>query len=158
MHAEQLDGLIGQWLSMRSIYHASSYHVQVKLPSDEVAVARLTENNPAGWVVIDWQHRGRGLSAKKAIATTQAPVIAHLLNGIPTEHLHAHFQLVVAPEADWKDSYSEDSLTPDLLPVLDAGRAEVLSVTAEREYGDWHVILAHQPPSDEPLVDFTEIA
>ena len=155
MQAEQLDAALGQWLVSQPNHTGCSYHVQVKLPSNEVEIAQLAAANLTGWVIIDWQHRGRGLSAKRAIPASQTPVIARLLGAIPRDLLHAHFQVILAPDADWAECYPEDSLAPDLMPVLDANHAIVLSISAEREQGDWHVSMAHQPPSDKPLTGFS---
>ena len=69
-------------------------------------------------------------------------------------HLHVQIQLVVAPAQDWVAAYDTTSLTPDLIKVLDTDHASVLNVTAERTDGDWKVVLAHQPPDDEPLASF----
>jgi hypothetical protein len=154
MQAEQLDAAVGQWLARQPNHTGCSHHIQVKLLSNEVEIVQLTSAALTGWVVIDWQHHGHGLSAKRATPASQSPDIVRLLGAIECDLLHAHFQLILAPDADWAECYRQNSLAPDLMPVLDAGHATVLSVAAVREHGDWHVTLAHQPPSDEPLPGF----
>ncbi|MCL5997176.1 MAG: hypothetical protein M1546_14135 [Chloroflexi bacterium] len=155
MVAEQLDEALARWLQRQPDIASSNYHVQVKLRSSEVEMAQLTAADLPGWVIIDWQRRGIGISLKHALAPDgKPPGIARLLEAIQADLLHTQIQIVVAPEQDWPAAYRPDSLTPDLMPVLDAGHATVLNVSAEREHGDWRIIRAYQPPSDEPITDF----
>ena len=155
MNSKLLDVALDRWLHKQPDHALCSVHVQIKLWSSEVEMAALTAADLAGWVVIDWQHRGRGLSAKRAHPVHgQSLQVAQLLDCIGGKKLHAHFQVVLAPTQDWANAYSPTSLVPDLLPVLDAEHAHVLSVSAERDGGDWQIVLAHQPPSDDPIPDF----
>lgn len=154
MQAEQLDALLDRWIKNQAKDTGSRYHVQIKLWSSEIEVANLTAANLTGWVIIDWQHRGRGLSAKRAAPVTQPSTVAQMLSVLDASMLHVNVQIILAPDADWNDAYSSDSLAPDLLPVLDSGHAVVLRVDALREDGEWQVIQSHQPPDDEPIPGF----
>lgn len=155
MEAEQFDAALARWLRRQPDYADSSYHIQIKLWSSEVEMAQLTAMDLPGWVIMDWQHRGLGLSAKRALNPGRhPPAVATLLASIPPRLLHAHIQIILAPAQDWPESYRKTSLAPDLMPVLDASHAVVLSVTAERDNGNWRVVRAHQPPNDEPIGDF----
>jgi hypothetical protein len=155
MNSSQLDTSLGRWLHKQPDWAGSSYHVQIKLWSSEVQMAQLTAPDLTGWVVIDWQHRGRGLSAKRAHPVgADIPNVARLLDVIEATLLHINLQVILAPNDDWPNAYSPTSLVPDLMPVLDAEHATVLSITAERDRGDWRVVQAHEPPSDERIDDF----
>jgi hypothetical protein len=154
MNAQQFDAALQRWLETQPDYLGSSYHVQVKLDAGEVKMAQLTALGLPGWVILDWRKRGLGLSSKRAIEVNQPPSAASLLEALLIKQLHVQVQLVLAPNQDWIEAYSATSLTPDLLKVLDAEHASVLNVAAERSDGEWKVILAHQPPHDEPLVNF----
>ena len=155
MDAAQFDAAIDRWLHRQPDVLSGNYHVQVKLWSSEVEMSQLTAANLPGWVIMDWQHRGLGLSARRALpAASQPPHIARLLKAIDGSLLHVQIQVVLAPEPDWRDAYPKHTLAPDMLPVLDAGHATVLSITAERDHGDWRITKASQPPSDEVILDF----
>jgi hypothetical protein len=155
MVSDQFDATLARWLGRQLTNAASHYHVQVKLLPDEVEMAQLTAADLQGWVIIDWQQRGVGLSARRALdPASHPPGVAQALDTLAAETLHAQIQLVLAPAEDWEASYRHDSLAPDLLPVLDAGRTAVLNVSAERNSGDWRILQAHQPPDDQPILDF----
>ena len=154
MNAEKLDAAFWRWLQAQPDQRNSSYHVQVKLWASEVKMAQLTALGLPGWIILDWRKRGLGISTKRAIETSQPPTIVSLLDALKAPMLHAQVQVVLAPTLEWSTAYSATSLTPDLIKVLDAGHASVLNVVAERTEGDWKVILAHLPPSDEPIPDF----
>ena len=155
MDAATLDAAIERWLRRQTDYTGSSYHVQIKLWSSEVDIATLTAAELTGWVIIDWQHRGRGLSVKRALSVARnPPSVAQMLAAIKADLLHVHIQVVIAPDADWREAYQQHSLAPDLMPVLDAGHAATLSLSAERDHGVWRVIRAHQPPDDDNIDDF----
>lgn len=155
MDAATFDAAIERWLRRQADYPGSSYHVQVKLWSSEVEIAALTSAELTGWVIIDWQHRGRGLSAKRALSVARNPPnVARMLAAIQADLLHAQIQVIMAPNADWPEAYQQHSLAPDLLPVLDAGHAVALNISAERDHDDWRIIRVHQPPEDENLDDF----
>lgn len=128
--------------------------MQVKFRASEVKMSQLTALGLPGWVILDWRKRGLGLSTKRAFEVTQSPAAASLLHALVAQQLHVQIQLVLAPTQDWEAAYSAASLTPDLIKVLDAEHASVLNVTAERTESGWKVILAHQPPNDEPLANF----
>jgi hypothetical protein len=155
MDAEQFDAALASWLRRQPDYADGSYHVQIKLWSSEVEMAQLTAMGLTGWVIMDWQQRGLGLSAKRALNTAQQPPnVARMLDALQAPLLHAHIQVILAPAQDWPAAYGQTSLAPDLMPVLDAGHATVLSVTAERDNGQWQNLKARQPPDDEPIDDF----
>ena len=152
MDAATLDAGIERWLHRQTDYLGSSYHVQIKLWSSEVEIAILTAAELTGWVIIDWQHRGRGLSAKRAVSAARIPpYVARMLAAIEADFLHVQIQLVMAPDADWPEAYQQHSLAPDLLPVLDAGHTVALSISAERDHGEWRLIRAQQPPDDDNI-------
>jgi hypothetical protein len=157
MDAEHFDAALARWLGRQPDTIRGNYHVQVKLWTSEVEMAQLTAADLSGWVIIDWQYRGIGLSMKRALDPfSQPPDVARVLQVIDAELLHAQVQVVVAPPQDWPAAYRHDSLAPDLMPVLDAGHAAVLNVAAERDHDDWHIARALQPPSDEPITDFAD--
>ena len=154
MNAQQFDAALQRWLQTQPDYHTASYHIQVKLWASEVNMTQLTALELPGWVILDWGKHGLGLSAKHAVEANHSPAAGSLLDALDVKRLHAQVQLVVAPTPDWSTAYSATSLTPDLIKVLDTDFACVLNVTAERTDGDWQVVVAHQPPSDEPLANF----
>jgi hypothetical protein len=155
MEAEQFDAALKRWLLKQIDTAGGYYHVQIKLWASEVEMVQLTAANLPGWVIMDWQHRGLGLSARRAVpVASHAPVVARTLSAISITLLHVQVQLVLAPEEDWHDAYPKSSLAPDMMPVIDAGHARILSVSAERDHGDWRILKAHQPPDDEPILDF----
>ncbi|MCL4505064.1 MAG: hypothetical protein M1434_04300 [Chloroflexi bacterium] len=155
MDAATFDAAIERWLHRQADYLGSSYHVQIKLWSSEVEIAELTAAELTGWVIIDWQHRGRGLSAKRALpVANNPPNVACLLNAIHPDLLHVQVQVVMAPDADWPEAYQQHSLAPDLMPVLDAGHAVALNISAERDHDEWRLTRVHQPPDDENIDDF----
>ena len=155
MDAEQFDAALKRWLLRQLDAAGGYYHVQIKLWPSEVEMAQLTAADLPGWVIMDWQHRGLGLSARRAVHVAgQPPSVACTLEAVAGNLLHVQVQLVLAPEADWHDAYPKHSLAPDLMPVIDADHAKVLSVSAERDHGDWRILKAHQPPDDENIVDF----
>ena len=154
MDAQQFDAALKRWLQKQP-EAGTNYHVQIKLWASEVEMAQLTAANLPGWVIMDWQHRGLGLSARRALpASKQPPSVARTLEAVPGNLLHAQVQIVLAPQQDWHDAYPKNSLAPDMMPVIDAGHAVILSISAERDHGDWHILKAHQPPSDETIADF----
>ena len=155
MDAATFDASIERWLRRQPDYPGSSYHIQVKLWSSEVETADLAAADLAGWVIIDWQQRGRGLSAKRALpAAANPPGVARALAAVQAGLLHVQIQVVMAPDADWSEAYQQNSLAPDLMPILDAGHAVVLNIAAERNHGDWRIARAHQPLDEENLNDF----
>ncbi|HEY3291219.1 MAG TPA: hypothetical protein VGK87_13910 [Anaerolineae bacterium] len=156
MQAEQLDTLLDRWIRSNAKDSGFEYHVQIKWWNSEIELANLTAANLTGWVIIDWQHRGRGLSAKHAVPANQPSGVAQMLGVLEADPMHVNLQIILAPAADWAEAYSTGSLAPDLLPVLDSGHAVVLRVDALREKNDWLVIQAHQPPDDEPLPGFID--
>jgi hypothetical protein len=117
-------------------------------------MAQLTALELPGWVILNWRKRALGLSLKHAQETPHAPSVAHMLEPIAADVLHAQVQVIIAPAPVWTAVYTSTSLSPDLIKVLDTDTATVLNVTAERRKGDWQIILAHLPPSDEPLASF----
>jgi hypothetical protein len=154
MDAEQFDAALKRWLLRQIDLAGGYYHVQIKLWPLEVEMAQLTAADLPGWVIMDWQHRGIGLSARRAVSvTSQPPNIAHVLEAISGNLLHVQVQLILALEEDWHDAYPKNSLAPDLMPVIDAGHAKILSVSAERDHADWRILQAHQPPDDETIND-----
>ncbi|HEY3342732.1 MAG TPA: hypothetical protein VGK81_11970, partial [Anaerolineae bacterium] len=127
MEADQFDAALKRWLLKQLDTAGGYYHVQIKLWTSEVEMAQLTAADLPGWVIMDWQHRGLGLSARRAVPVArQAPSVARTLAAISTGILHAQVQIVLAPEADWHDAYPKSSLVPDMMPVIDAGHARVL--------------------------------
>jgi CTP:molybdopterin cytidylyltransferase MocA len=154
MNAEQLDAALARWLHQQPDVASSQYHVQIKLWGSEVEMAQLTAAELTGWVIIDWQQRGLGLSAKRALDAAHAPHVAQALSAIPAPLMHIQVQVILAPAQDWREAYRQNSLTPDLLPVLDAGHASVLNLSAQRDHGRWHILQAHQPPNEQPIEDF----
>jgi hypothetical protein len=155
MDSQQFDKQIQHWLNRQPGLEHSRYHVQIKLWISEVDMATLAALHAPGWVVLDWQPRGLGLSLKRAMSPlAEPPAAAALLDGLKADLLHAQVQLVLAPIPDWQQAYRSDSLVPDLLPVLDSEHAIILSIAAQRESGTWHIVDAHQPPSETPIADF----
>ncbi|MGQ9905106.1 MAG: hypothetical protein ACUVRU_12475 [Anaerolineae bacterium] len=152
MDASQLDAVLGRWLSKQPDLEACHYHTQIKLEYGDIEPAQRATLDLPGWVIIDWGVRGTGISARRAApAAGHQPEVGRLLEAIDSLLLRAHVQIVVAPSADWDAAYSETSLAPDLMPVIDAGRAVLLNLTAVRENGDWRVVRAYQPPSEENI-------
>ncbi len=152
MLASQLDAAIGRWLSRQPNLDACQCHIQIKLEYGDVEPAQRARLELPGWVIIDWGARGTGISARRAApAAGYEPEAGRLLEAIDSLLLRAHIQIVVAPADDWDAAYSEASLAPDLMPVIDAGRAILLNLTAVRENGDWHVVRAYQPPNDDNI-------
>ena len=152
MDSVQLDAGLARWLARQPNLDSSSYHAQIKLEFGDVDPAQRAALELPGWVIIDWGVRGTGISAKRAVpAGDGAPEIAGLLQAIDSPLLHAHIQLVLAPTDDWEEAYGDVSLAPDLMPVMDAGRAKLLNLLAVRENGDWRILRAYQPPSEENI-------
>lgn len=149
MKAEELDALLLKWLRKQPAHLEDYHHIQIKFSAVEVEMAQLAHFHLPGWVILDWQPRGLGLSAKRAVA--QPPSPARMLEGLAVSPLSVHIQIVQAPPVDWADAAQPDSLAPDLLPVLDGGRARVLKVTAIRREDVWLVQRASEPPAEEPI-------
>ncbi len=154
MDASQLDAALGRWLARQPDLEVSQCHTQIKLEYGDIEPAQRARLELPGWVIIDWGARGTGISARRAMpALGLRPMVGRLLEAIDALLLRAHIQLVVAPAEDWTAAYSEVSLAPDLMPVMDAGHATLLNVTAVRERGDWRIVRAYQPPSEENIAD-----
>lgn len=152
MDASQLDAVLSRWLSRQANLEGCHCHTQIKLEYGDVEPAQRATLDLPGWVIIDWRARGTGISARRAApAARYQPQVGRLLEVIVSPLLRAHVQMVVAPAEDWDAAYSAASLAPDLMPVMDAGRAALLNLTAVRENGDWRVVRAYQPPSEENI-------
>lgn len=152
MDASQLDAVLGRWLSKQPDLEACHYHTQIKLEYGDIEPAQRATLDLPGWVIIDWGARGTGISARRAApAASYQPEVGRLLEAIDSLLLRAHIQMVVAPAEDWDAAYGAGSLAPDLMPVMDAGHAVLLNLTAVRENGDWRVVRAYQPPSEENI-------
>ena len=152
MDAEHFDAAVNRWLHRQPDPISANYHIQIKLWNSEVEMSQLTVANLTGWVIMDWRHRGLGLSARRALpVSSRVPHVARRLDAISGDLIHVQVQVVYAPEPDWRDAYPKNTLAPDLMPVLDAGHASVLSIFAERDHGDWRILKAQQPPDDSPV-------
>lgn len=152
MLASQLDAALGRWLARQPNLSACHCHTQIKLEYGDVEPAQRARLELPGWVIIDWGARGTGISARRAVAAAgYQPEAGRLLEAIDSLLLRAHIQIVVAPADDWNAAYSDASLAPDLMPVIDAGHAVLLNLTAVRENGDWRVVRAYQPPDEENI-------
>ncbi len=152
MDAVQFDAALGRWLSRQPNLDACQCHIQIKLEYGDVAPAQRARLELPGWVIIDWGARGTGISARRARpAASYQPEAGRLLQAIDSLLLRAHIQIVVAPAADWEAAYGEASLAPDLMPVMDAGHAILLNLTAVRENGDWRIVRAYQPPDEHNI-------
>lgn len=152
MDASQLDAALGRWLARQPNLDACHCHTQIKLEYGDVEPAQRATLELPGWVIIDWGARGTGISARRAApAAGYEPRAGRLLEALDSLLLRAHIQMVVAPADDWDAAYSDASLVPDLMPVIDAGRAILLNLTAVRENGVWRVVRAYQPPDEENI-------
>ncbi|MCS7061225.1 MAG: hypothetical protein RMN25_08655 [Anaerolineae bacterium] len=154
MDAVHLDAALERWLTRQPNLAISHCHVQIKLEHGDIAPAQRATLDLPGWVLIDWGVRGTGLSAKRAMpAAGYLPTVGRLLEAIDSPLLRAHIQIVIAPAEDWNAAYSDASLAPDLMPVIDAGHATLLNLTAVREQGNWRVVRAYQPPSENNIAN-----
>jgi hypothetical protein len=154
MNAAQLDEAIWRWIQSQQGWQDASSHAQIKITPGQVEMAQLTSLGLAGWVVLDWQARGLGLSLKKPARTTSQSIIpVHVIDRLEAPVLTIHIQVIIAPAADWDDASDPESLVPDLKRVIDQGRARTLSVSAQRTgpAQDWQVVSARQPPDDTPM-------
>jgi len=109
-----MDAAIGRWLHKQPDWASSSYHVQIKLWSSEVrdgTTYRCTSDGLGGdRLAASWA--GPVCQARQPVGAA-APQAARLLDVIDAGLLHTHFQIILAPGADWSNAYSPTSLVPD---------------------------------------------
>jgi hypothetical protein len=154
MNAAQMDEAIRRWMQAQPGLENASYHAQIKIKPGLVEMAQLTALGLAGWVVLDWQAHGLGLSLKHAVKATDRPIaVAQVIDELAAPALSAHIQIILAPAGDWEDARAPDSLVPDLKQVLDHDHARALSVSAQRagNGAGWQITSACQPPDDAPI-------